>query len=118
MKHCYRGLKSLFLNYSLNLNLTVNLIPCFHFSFATMMMLILACMLVLVTLTQAGNLTVTDEAWFDIEVKDLDGPGMDYKGKITIALFGEAAPMTTMNFVSITRGYKRGKVIQCLLLGD
>ena len=58
----------------------------------------------------AGNFTVTDEAWFDVEVKDMDGPGEDYRGRFVIALFGETAPMTVMNFVAITRGYKRGKV--------
>jgi cyclophilin family peptidyl-prolyl cis-trans isomerase len=57
----------------------------------------------------AGNYTVTDEAWFDIEIKDMDGPGQDYRGRFVVALFGETAPMTTMNFVAITRGYKRGK---------
>jgi len=56
-----------------------------------------------------GNYTVTDEVWFDIEVKDYDGPGEDYKGRFVIALFGETAPMTTMNFAAIARGYKRGK---------
>lgn len=55
-----------------------------------------------------GNHTVTEEAWFDIEVKDLDGPGEDYTGRFTIALFGESAPMTVLNFVSITKGYKKG----------
>ena len=54
--------------------------------------------------------TVTDEAWFEIEIKDMDGPGQDYKGRFTVALFGEAAPMTVLNFVSITKGYKKGKV--------
>jgi len=60
------------------------------------------------TLAQCGNFTVTDEAWFDVEVKDLDGPGEDYRGRFTIALFGETAPMTVMNFAAITKGYKRG----------
>ena len=62
------------------------------------------------TIAFAGNHTVTDEAWFDVEVKDMDGPGQDYRGRFVVALFGESAPMTTMNFVAITRGYKRGKV--------
>lgn len=55
-----------------------------------------------------GNFTVTEEAWFEVEVKDLDGPGEDYRGRFTIALFGETAPMTVMNFAAITKGYKRG----------
>lgn len=61
------------------------------------------------SLAECGNYTVTDEAWFEVSVKDMDGPGKDYKGKFTIALFGEAAPMTAMNFAAITRGYKRGR---------
>lgn len=44
-----------------------------------------------------------------MEIRDLDGPGQHYRGRFTIALFGEVAPMTVMNFVSIARGYKRGK---------
>jgi len=60
------------------------------------------------SVANCGNFTVTDEAWFDVEVKNLDGPGEDYRGRFTIALFGEVAPMTVMNFAAITRGYKRG----------
>ena len=55
-----------------------------------------------------GNFTVTDEAWFEVKVTDMDGPGEHYTGRFTIALFGEAAPMTVMNFAAITRGYSRG----------
>ena len=60
-----------------------------------------------------GNYTVTDEVWFEVEVKDMDGPGQDFKGRFTIALFGQVAPMTVMNFVSITRGHKKGGVSTC-----
>ena len=59
---------------------------------------------------EAGNYTVTEEVWFEVKVKDLNGPGKDFKGRFTIAVFGETAPMTALNFVSITRGYKRGRV--------
>ena len=58
------------------------------------------------TVALAGNHTVTEEVWFEVEVKDMDGPGEDYKGRFTVSLFGEAAPMTVMNFVAIARGYK------------
>ena len=51
---------------------------------------------------------VTDEAWFDIEIKDADSTGEDYRGRIVIALFGKAAPITTTNFKFIARGYKAG----------
>ena len=44
----------------------------------------------------------------------MDGPGEDYRGRFVIALFGETAPMTVMNFVAIARGYKRGKVSEVL----
>ena len=64
----------------------------------------------MVTVVYCDNYTVTDEAWFEIEIKDLDGPGLDYRGRFTIALFGEAAPVTVLNFKSITKGYKRGRV--------
>ena len=67
-------------------------------------------MLTVIPGAQAGNYTITDEAWFEVEVKDMDGPGQDYRGRFVIALFGETAPMTVMNFAAITRGYKRGKV--------
>lgn len=56
-----------------------------------------------------SNHTVTQEAWFDIEVKDMDGPGQDYTGRFVIGLFGETAPMTCLNFASITKGYKKGR---------
>ena len=64
----------------------------------------------MVAMAQAGKYTVTEEAWFEVEVKDMDGPGEDYVGRFTIALFGETAPMTTMNFAAITKGYKKGGV--------
>lgn len=56
----------------------------------------------------ADNLTVTDEAWFDVQISDHDSPGEDFHGRFVIALFGDVAPMTVMNFAAITRGYKRG----------
>jgi len=55
----------------------------------------------------AGNFTVTDEAWFNVVIEDLNGPGKNYSGKFVVALFGETVPMTVMNFVALTRGYER-----------
>ena len=58
-----------------------------------------------------GNFTVTDEAWFEVEIKDFEGPDQNYRGSFTVALFGESAPMTVLNFASIAKGYKKkGKV--------
>ena len=59
-------------------------------------------------LSMADKYTVTDEAWFDVKIFDLDGEGEHYTGRFVVALFGETAPMTTMNFLAITRGYQRG----------
>merc|ERR1719210_985428 len=58
---------------------------------------------------QAGNFTVTEEVWFDVEIKDYEGPGEHYKGRFVVAVMGDAAPMTALNFVSLARGHKRGK---------
>lgn len=55
-----------------------------------------------------SNHTVTEHAWFDIEIKNYDGPGEDYTGRFVIALFGDTVPMTVMNFAQLTKGYKRG----------
>lgn len=55
------------------------------------------------------NHTVTRHAWFDIFIKDVDGPGEDFHGRFKIGLFGNAAPATVLNFASITNGYKHGK---------
>ncbi|XP_074651747.1 uncharacterized protein LOC141906387 isoform X2 [Tubulanus polymorphus] len=55
----------------------------------------------------ADNYTITSEAWFDIEIKDMYGPGDDYKGRFVIGLFGETAPITVLNFKSIAKGHKR-----------
>jgi len=71
---------------------------------------LLAAMMVLlctVSSTEAGNYTITDEAWFSVTVEDPDTPTKNYSGRFVIALFGETVPMTVMNFVAITRGYER-----------
>jgi hypothetical protein len=65
--------------------------------------------LVLLATVLADKYTVTDEAWFEVEIKDHDGPGQDFRGRFTVALFGETAPMTAMNFAAIAKGYSRGR---------
>lgn len=62
------------------------------------------------SLGYCGNYTVTEEAYFDIEVKDWEGPGDDYRGRFVVGLFGETTPMAAMNFAAIAKGYKRGRV--------
>ncbi|CAG2217533.1 PPIB [Mytilus edulis] len=42
------------------------------------------------------------------EVKDHDGLGEDYRGRFVVAVFGDKCPMTSMNFQSLAKGYKRG----------
>jgi len=78
--------------------------------FYRMMPLFITTLLALFGLGLCGNLTVTEEAWFDVEVKDLDGPGEDFRGRFVIALFGDSCPMTAMNFAAIAKGFKRGRV--------
>ena len=63
-----------------------------------------------------NNHTVTEEAWFDVEIKDYLGPGQPWKGRFEIALFGDSAPMTVMNFINIVKGYKRGKVMDMMMM--
>ena len=74
-----------------------------------MMLLTVSSLLAVLSMGFCDQYTVTEEAWFEVEVKDMDGPGEDYKGRFTIALFGEAAPMTVLNFATITKGFKLGK---------
>ena len=64
----------------------------------------------IVTVVSGGEYTVTEEAWFEVEVRDMEGPGLDYRGTFTVALFGQTVPITVLNFVSIVKGYKRGTV--------
>ncbi|PAA59011.1 hypothetical protein BOX15_Mlig021795g3 [Macrostomum lignano] len=52
---------------------------------------------------------VTEEVWFEVEIKDLDGPGDDFTGKFTIGVFGEDAPATAMNFVALAKGWRSAK---------
>jgi len=51
--------------------------------------------------------TVTDEVWFEVTVKGMYGAGEDYVGRFEVAVFGEVVPLTSLNFVSIARGYKK-----------
>jgi len=59
----------------------------------------------------AQEYVVTEEVWFDVEVKDFNGEkmesGEDYRGRFVIAVFGDVTPMATTNFVTLAKGYKR-----------
>lgn len=68
----------------------------------------LLCLAICFGAEEQSNHTVTEEAWFKIEIKNFEGPGEDYTGEFVIALFGDTVPMTVMNFAQITKGYKRG----------
>lgn len=74
-----------------------------------MLLSLLLLVAVTASFSDAGKYTVTDEAWFEVEITDPEKPEENYRGTFVIALFGETAPMTVMNFASITRGYQRGK---------
>jgi len=52
------------------------------------------------------NQTVTAEAVLDITIKNYDASG-DLHGTLKLGLFGEATPMTVLNFFSICNGVKR-----------
>ncbi|KAL5007995.1 hypothetical protein ScPMuIL_013576 [Solemya velum] len=72
-----------------------------------MITLFLAVVLSVFSLVYCANHTVTEEVWLDIEIKDHDGPGDDYRGRLVIAMFGDTCPMTTMNFAAIAKGFRR-----------
>ncbi|KAH9518413.1 hypothetical protein Btru_016765 [Bulinus truncatus] len=56
-------------------------------------------------------LIVTEEIWFDLKIENYDGKGHDYIGRITIACFGKLTPVTCLNFISLAKGYKKGRLI-------
>jgi len=70
----------------------------------------LSLVLTYVSVVSCAKYTVTEEAWFELEAKDIDGEGNDFNGRITIALFGDTVPITVLNFASLARGYKKDKV--------
>jgi len=60
---------------------------------------------------QPDNLVVTDEVWFKIAIADFHDKNKPYVGKVTIGCFGELTPVTVLNFVSLTKGYRKGRGI-------
>ncbi|XP_059179354.1 peptidyl-prolyl cis-trans isomerase B-like [Physella acuta] len=55
------------------------------------------------------SLTVTEEIWFDLRIQDYYGPDEDFTGRVTIGCFGKLTPITCLNFVSLAKGYKKGR---------
>ena len=54
---------------------------------------------------------VTHEAWFNISIRESKiSPAIIKNERIVIALFGDICPMTVTNFITITKGLKRGAV--------
>jgi hypothetical protein len=64
---------------------------------------------------------VTHEAWFNISIRESKiSPAVIKTERVVIALFGEICPMTVTNFITITKGLRRGAVITnyCLSLSS
>nr|KAG5692704.1 hypothetical protein BaRGS_008567 [Batillaria attramentaria] len=53
--------------------------------------------------------TVTEEVYFDIVIGNATKREKPYEGRIVIACFGEIVPITCLNFVSLAKGYKKGR---------
>lgn len=54
---------------------------------------------------------VTHEAWFNISIRDSKTSNKPIKtGRIVLGLFGDICPMTVTNFITITKGLRRGTV--------
>ena len=60
---------------------------------------------------QPEKFIVTHEAWFNISIReDKLSPVISKSERIVIGLFGEICPMTVTNFITITKGLRRGSV--------
>jgi len=57
------------------------------------------------------KLVVTDEVWFKFAIKDFHDKNKPYVGKVTIGCFGKLTPVTCLNFVSLVKGYRKGRGI-------
>lgn len=57
------------------------------------------------------RLVVTDEVWFKFAIADFHDKNKPYVGKVTIGCFGELTPRTCLNFVSLVKGYRKGRGI-------
>ncbi|XP_046582179.1 peptidyl-prolyl cis-trans isomerase-like [Haliotis rubra] len=50
---------------------------------------------------------ITSVATLTFEIKNWDGEGETLRGDVKIGLFGDIVPMTSLNFASICKGFKR-----------
>lgn len=57
--------------------------------------------------TEAPKYTVTNEVYFDVEVRASKTSEPIKSGRIVIGLFGDICPMTVTNFVQLAKGFKR-----------
>lgn len=53
------------------------------------------------------NFTVTTEVVLDVEVKNYNGQGDDLNGQVVIGLFGDTVPVSSLNFKTLCKGYKK-----------
>jgi len=56
---------------------------------------------------KSTSFKVTSQVTLEVEVKNYNGQGDDINGEVTIGLFGETAPATTLNFKGLCEGFKR-----------
>ncbi|XP_048255740.1 peptidyl-prolyl cis-trans isomerase-like [Haliotis rufescens] len=54
------------------------------------------------------EVVVTEHVYFDMVIHNNEGTEQ-LEGRFVVAVFGELAPMTVLNFVSLAKGYRRGK---------
>ena len=53
---------------------------------------------------------VTEWVYLDIKIDDYYEDKTPYEGRLIIGVFGEIAPMTVLNFITLAKGYKKGRV--------
>lgn len=54
--------------------------------------------------------TITNEVFFDIEIRSSKTSEAIKSGRVVIGVFGDICPMTATNFVQLAKGFKRDNV--------